>query len=201
MKTKKLLSLLLCGVLLLCSVFPVFARTEIVWEEAVPTWQNYIETITPVGETPYMKLKMTPKGYVFTDCYIPLQYDVAFKDGTTETFRISSQPDVYYDADVGYGDVSYYNYFTVGTDDEELYMVVGLDYDESKKQGLFFIEQIVEVDITVNGTPATGWTSGPILTEICETETDDGNYLTRLLYAFYSLFWETRIFFGTLSDQ
>ncbi len=48
-KTKKLLSLFLCAILTFGMVLPAFADERPAVE---PTWQNTIETVTPVGDGP-----------------------------------------------------------------------------------------------------------------------------------------------------
>ena len=187
------LSLLLCMVIILSALFPASAADE-QQNEPESDWQTDIVSMTHEGEEPFMKLRLTPKGYVFTDCYIPRHYEITFNDGDVVSVTISSQPDAYYDADVVYGDPVFINWFTCSHGEETIKLGAYVYYNERIKQGIFEIVQIV--DGPDDAPDRVGYYT--IIQEPCEVEIEEGNVLTRILYRFYALSWEIRIFFSRL---
>ena len=190
MKPRKIISLLLCGVLLLCAVIPAFAWE---WPEIEPDWDNYVESVTPVGDEPYMKIKLTPKGYVFEDHYLPPRYDVVFKDGSSQSYTISDRSTEYVE---GY---YYASYFDVDTADGPITLYAAVQLRPGTKQGLFVIGQHIEVDLTDDdGKPFKGYVNYAITAEECRTEIDEGSFIVRVLYSVYSLFQKIRNMFAGL---
>ena len=150
-KMKKTISLLLSVLFIFYgAAIPVFADDQ---PAPDPTWQNYIESVTPVGGEPYLKLELTPTGYIFTDYYIPMKYDITFKDGTVQTAQV--QRKVYYDL---YYDGYYIGHcFDVDAGDETLTLFVCIDFDNETGTGLFETGQITgilkEIKMTISVLP------------------------------------------------
>lgn len=180
-KTKKLLSLFLCAILTFGMVLPAFADER---PAVKPTWQNTIETVTPVGDEPFVKLELTPEGYKITECRLPQKYTVAFKDGTSKTVSISGKPDHFIPLYV------YENYFDVETPDGVITLYAAVNFYADIKEARFSVGQYV-LDGTLgdDGRPVAG--SGvyefPILEEKCESDIDEGNFIVRILYRLYTL--------------
>ena len=182
-KTKKLLSLFLCAILTFGMVLPAFADERPAVE---PTWQNTIETVTPVGDEPFVKLQLTPEGYQITECRLPQQYTVAFKDGTSKTVSISGEPDHFIPLYV------YENYFDVETPDGVITLYAAVNFYADSKEARFSVGQyVLDGALGEDGRPVAG--SGvyefPILEEKCESEIDEGNFIVRILYRLYTL-WQ-----------
>ncbi len=182
-KTKKLLSLFLCAILTFGMVLPAFADERPAVE---PTWQNTIETVTPVGDEPTVKLQLTPEGYQITECRLPQQYTVAFKDGTSKTVSISGEPDHFIPLYV------YENYFDVETPDGVITLYAAVNFYADIKEARFSVGQyVLDGTLGEDGQPVAG--SGvyefPILEEKCESEIDEGNFIVRILYRLYTL-WQ-----------
>ena len=160
-KTKKLLSLFLCAILTFGMVLPAFADERPAVE---PTWQNTIETVTPVGDEPFVKLQLTPEGYQITECRLPQQYTVAFKDGTSKTVSISGEPDHFIPLYV------YENYFDVETPDGVITLYAAVNFYADSKEARFSVGQyVLDGALGEDGRPVAG--SGvyefPILEEKC----------------------------------
>ncbi len=186
---KKTLSLILAVILLFaCTTVPVSADDLTAPD---PTWQNYIESVTPVGDEPYVKLELTPAGYIFTDYYIPMEYDIAFKDGTTERVRVPRK--VYYDL---YFDGYYIGHcFDVEAGDETLTLFACIDFYEQTGPAEFELGQIINVPEEYEGETYYYSYYYDISVEPCRTEIDDSSFIARMLYPVYSFFEKIIEFF------
>ena len=186
---KKLMSFLLAAVLLLgCMVIPVFADDR---QSPEPTWQNFIESVTPVGDEPYLKLELTPAGYIFTDYYIPTKYDITFKDGTSERVQILRK--VYYDL---YFDGYYIGHcFDVDAGGETLTLYVCIYFDNESRIALFETGQMLTVPEEYEGEMYDSYYFYKISAVPCKTEIDDSSFIARILYPVYSFFEKIYYFF------
>ncbi len=189
MKTKKLLSLLLCGVLPLFVFLPAFAAGQ---PKPEPTWQNTIESVTPVGDKPFVKLKLSAEGYKITECRLPKQYDVVFKDGTSTSVQITDEPshfvplqtcETYFDVETPDGTVTLYAAVTFNSETKEAYFSVG--------------QYMLDGTLGEDGLPVAG--SGvyefQITGDKCESEFDDANFFVRILYFFYKIYLKVQSWF------
>ena len=184
MKTKTLktiLSFLLCAVVAFGAALPAFAAGQ---TEVKPTWQDTISSVTPVGDGPTVKLELTPEGYKISECSLPQQYTVAFKDGTSKTVSISGEPDQFIPLYV------YENYFDVGTPDGVITLYAAVNFYADIKEARFSVGQyVLDGTLGEDGQPVAG--SGvyefPIMEEKCESEIDEGNFIVRILYRLYTL--------------
>ena len=188
-KTKKLLSLFLCAILTFGMVLPAFADERPAVE---PTWQNTIETVTPVGDEPFVKLELTPEGYKIAECSLPQQYTVAFKDGTSKTVSISGEPDHFIPLYV------YENYFDVETPDGVITLYAAVNFYADIKEARFSVgPYVLDGTLGEDGQPVAG--SGvyefPIMEEKCESEIDEGNFIVRILYRLYTLWLKIKNWF------
>ena len=186
---KKTISVFLAVVMLLAgAVIPVSADDQPISE---PTWQNYIESVTPVGDEPYLKLELTPTGYIFTDYYVPMEYDITFKDGTTERVKIPRK--VYYDI---YFDGYYIGHcFDVDAGGETLTLFVCIDFDRDDETAVFEIGQMVTYHVEYEGEIYDYYYFHEISVEPCRTEKDDSSLIARILYPVYSVFEKIIWFF------
>ena len=189
-KTKKLLSLLLCAVLAFGAVLPAFAAGS---AEVLPTWQNTVETVKPVGDAPFVKIKLTYEGYEITECRLPQQYEIVFKDGTKQNARISAEPSHFAPKAV------YENYFDVKTPEGTitLYARVMFAGDDETEMHFSVGQNILDGSLREDGTPAPGSTvyEFPIIEEKCETEVDKSNFFVRIVYFFYSIYLKVERWF------
>lgn len=192
--TKKLLSVLLCIIMAFGAAIPVFAEEQ---PKAEPTWQDTIESVTPVGDEPYVTLELTPTGYIFTDYAIPREYDVAFNDGTTERFRIPRKQKIDLFSDGYYiGEL-----FDVEAGGETVTLYVCISFDEKTKQSEFEIGQLVTVTVEHEGITYYYTHTYGISVESCRTEIDDSSFLARILYSVYSMFNRILRFFTKANEQ
>ena len=162
-----------------------------------PTWQNVIESITPIGE-PWVTLDLMPNGYIFTNYSIPREYDVALKDGTTQRVRIPRREvqDLFSDGrHIGH-------YFDVETASETitLYAVIYLN-DEKRQQGVFEVGQVVYIPVEYEGKTYDKPYYYLIFSEPCRTEIDDSSFLARVLYPIYAAFQKVILYFEDLRDR
>lgn len=185
MKTtnKKLFSLLLCAVMLLGAVIPVFAANA---PAPGAVWEASIVSVTPVGDQPSVKIGLTPEGYQIRECRLPRQYDVLFKDGTSVSVQIPAEPSHFAPL------VVYENFFDVETPQGPitLYARVMLPAG-SPKEPLFSVGQYyLAGTLGEDGTPVAGSSvyELPIFEEPCAAEIDEGGFFVRVLHFFYSLF-------------
>ena len=190
----KLTAVLLAFVLLAGMTMPAFAAEQAMPE---PTWQNVIESITPIGE-PWVTLDLMPNGYIFTDYSIPRDYDVTLKDGTTQRVRIPRREvqDLFSDGrHIGH-------YFDVETANETitLYAVIYLN-DENRQQGVFEVGQVVFVPVAYEGKTYDKPYYYLLFSAPCRTEIDDSSFLARLLYPIYAAFQKIILFFEDLRDR
>ena len=189
--TKKLLSMLLCAIMAFGAVIPAFAAEQ---PEAEPTWQNTIESVTPVGDEPYVTLELTPKGYIFTDYSIPREYDVAFKDGTSERVRIPRKEvmDLFYDGSyIGH-------FFDVDAGGETITLYACIVFNEETKQSVFEIGQVLIAPVEYEGEIYDGYYYFLISNESCRTEIDDSSIIARILYPIFSVFDRILRFFSEI---
>ena len=187
--TAVLLMLTLCVSLTL----PAFAAEQPIPE---PTWQNVIESITPIGE-PWVTLDLMPNGYIFTDYSIPREYDVALKDGTTQRVRIPRREvqDLFKDGMyVGH-------FFDVETESETITLYALIFFDEENKQSILEIGQVVTAPVEYEGEVYYRNYYYRISVEPCRTEIDDSSFLARLLYPVYAAFQKIILFFEDLRDR
>ena len=189
-QTRMLLSVLLCAVMAIGAVLPAFADEL---PPVEPTWQNTIESVTPVGSEPYVKLKLTPEGYMITECQLPRQYNVVFKDGTSTSVQIASEPSHFAPLHM------YENYVDVETPDGTvtLYARVTLSPAGGKEAKFSVGQFILQGTLGDDGVPVAGSSTHafPIYEEACRTETDEGTVLVRILYFFYSIYLKIQSFF------
>ena len=189
-RTEKILSVLLCAVMAFGAVLPVFASAQ---TGVLPTWQNTVETVTPVGDGPYVKIKLTPEGYKIDECRLPQQYDVVFKDGATTSVRISDEPSHFAPMAV------YENFFDVETPEGTitLYARVTLSSGDAKETAFSVGQYILQGSLGDDGVPVAGSSvyEFPIFEETCESEIDEGNLIVRILYFFYSGFLKIQKWF------
>ena len=125
----KLTAILLILTLFAAVMIPAFAAEQTMPE---PTWQNVIESITPIGE-PWVTLDLMPNGYIFTDYSIPREYDVVLKVGTTQRVRIPRREvqELFYDGNyIGH-------FFDVETESETITLYALIFFDEENKQSIF----------------------------------------------------------------
>ena len=178
---KKLISLLLCLIMAFGAAMPVLAAGQ---SKVEPTWQNSIESVTPVGDEPYLKVKLSAGGYKIAECKLPQTYTVAFKDGTSKTVSISGEADHFIPLYV------YENYFDVETPDGVITLYAAVNFYADIKEARFSVGQyVLDGALGEDGQPVAG--SGvyefPIMEEKCESEIDEGNFIVRILYRLYTL--------------
>ena len=180
---KKLISLLLCSIMAFGAVLPAFAagRTEV-----KPTWQDTIDSVTPVGDEPFVKLELTAEGYKITECRLPQQYDIVFKDGTKKRARIADEPSHFAPLEV------YENYFDVETPEGTvtLYAKVMLPGFGAKEAYFSVGQYMLDGSLGDDGIPVAGSMvyEFPIIEEPCEAEIDEGGFITKILFFLYSLY-------------
>ncbi|MBR4726819.1 MAG: hypothetical protein IK080_02910 [Clostridia bacterium] len=184
-KAKQLLCALLA--LILCAGICLPASAD-EFVEPEPTWQNYIESVTPVGDAPYMKLELTPKGYQFTDVAIPRQYDVVFKDGTTKTYHVSSQPYFFND---GYW---FGSKFDVDCGDDTITLYADLCFYDSDGISIYEIGQYILTPYEEDGETYEISSFLTITEQVVEPEIDNGSLWVQIQYFFYRLYWRIRSF-------
>ncbi len=182
MKTKKLLSLLLCAVMAFGAVVPAFAAEQ---ARVEPTWQNTIESVTPVGDAPSVKIRLTPEGYVIDTCRLPQQYDVVFKNGTSVSAQITGEPS-------HFAPLVYENFFDVETPEGTvtLYARVMFPGVGTKEINFSVGQYVLQGSLDSDGVPVAGSSvyEFPIIEEPCEPEIDEGSFIVRILYFFYSIY-------------
>ena len=185
MKTisKKLLSILLCATMGFGAAIPAFAAAQ---PKVEPTWQNTIDSVTPVGDAPYVKIKLTAEGYKIEECKLPQQYDVVFKDGTTASAQITAEPSHFAPLEI------YENYFDVETPEGTVTLYAGVTISKTNaKEAYFSVGQyVLDGSLGEDGVPVAGSSvyEFPILTETFEADVDEGNLFTRILHFFYSVY-------------
>ena len=178
---KKLISLLLCLIMAFSAAMPVLAAGQF---KAEPTWQNTIESVTPVGDEPYVKVKLSAGGYKIEECRLPQKYTIEFKGGTSKTVSIPGEPDHVIPLYV------YENYFDVETPDGVITLYAAVNFYADIKEARFSVGQyVLDGALGEDGQPVAG--SGvyefPIIEEKCESEIDEGNFIVRILYRLYTL--------------
>ena len=180
--TQKLLSLLLCAVMAFGAVLPAFAAEKTGVE---PTWQETIASVTPVGDGPAVKIKLTPEGYKIAECHLPQKYTVAFKDGTSTTVSISDEPDHFAPG------VIYENFFDVDTPDGTitLYARVRFPNVGTAETNFSVGQYVLQGSLGEDGVPVAGSVAYefPIFEEKCESEIDESNFIVRILYSLYKV--------------
>ena len=185
MKTtsKKLLSILLCATMGFGAVIPAFTAAQ---PEVEPTWQNTIESVTPVDDEPYVKIKLSAEGYKIEECKLPQQYDVVFKDGTSVSAQITAEPSHFAPLEI------YENYFDVETPEGTVTLYTGVTISKTNaKEAYFSVGQyVLDGSSDEDGIPVAGSSvyEFPILTETFEADVDEGNLFTRILHFFYSIY-------------
>lgn len=185
MKTKlrKLLSLLLCAVLLTGAAFPAFAVGQ---SEVRPTWQTTIASVTPVGDGPAVKIKLSYDGYRITACSLPPQYEITFKDGTKTTARIPDTPSHFAPGAI------YENFFDVETPEGRitLYAAVAFTGPDTAETVFSVGQYILDGTLGDDGLPAAGSRvyEFTIAEEPCEPEIEKANLFVRFVYFFYSIY-------------
>ena len=192
-RTKKILAVLLCALMAFGAALPAFADEP---AGAEPTWQNTIASVTPLGDAPYVKLKLTAEGYKITECRLPQEYEVVFKDGTSVKKQITGEPS--HTAPL----ILYETYFDVETAEGTitLYAKVMLAYEGAKEAYFSVGQYVLQGSMREDGTPAAGSEvyEFPILEEPCEAETDEGGFFTRVLYFFYRIYLKAQRWFVSL---
>ena len=189
--TKKLPAVLLCVILTFGAAILAFAAEQ---PEVESTWQNTIESVTPVGDEPYVTLELTPTGYIFTDYAIPREYDVAFQDGTTERVRIPRKQkiDLFYDGNhVG-------DFFDVESGDETITLYACIIFNAETKQSRFELGQALIVPEEYEGDEYEVYYYFLISGESCRTEIDDSSMIARVLYPIFSMFNRILRFFSEI---
>ena len=189
---KKTISVLLAIIMLFAgAVIPVSADDQ---PSPEPTWQDYIESVTPVSDEPYLKLELTPTGYIFTDCYIPMKYDITFKDGRTERVQIPRK--VYYDL---FFDGYYIGHlFDVDAGDETLTLYACIYFDRDNGTCFFELGQMITVPEEYEGETYDYYYFYKISAEQCRAEIDDSSFIARILYPVYAFFENIVLFFEDL---
>lgn len=188
--TKRLLSLLLCAIMAFGAAITASAEGS---PDVEPTWQHAVESVTPVGDEPFVKLKLSPSGYKIVECRIPMQYDVVFKNGTSTSVKLSGEPTHFIPL------YSYEYYFDVETPGGTISMYAGVRFYSDVKEAYFSFGQLVFVQGSLgdDGVPVDGssWAAIPIEEEKCESELDEGNFVVRILYFFYSVYLKIQRWF------
>ena len=181
--TTKLLSILLCAVMAFGAVLPAFAAAQ---PEAEPTWQNTIESVTPVGDEPFVKIRLSAEGYKIEECRLPQQYDVVFKDGTSVSAQITAEPSHFAPLEI------YENFFDVETPEGTVTLYAGITISQTDAEVAYFSvgQYVLQGSVGEDGIPVAGSMAYefPIFVEEFESEVDEGNLFTRILYFFYSVY-------------
>lgn len=191
MKTiNTLISLLLCAALAFGAVLPAFAAKQ---SEVKPTWQNAIESVTPVGDEPFVKLKLSPEGYKITECRLPQTYTVTLKDGTSKNVSISGEPDHFIPLHI------YENFFDVETPEGTitLYAGVTIPYVGAKETVFSVGQYVLDGTLGEDGMPTAGSSvyEFPILEEHCTPETEKAGIIVRILFFFYTGYLKVKSWF------
>ena len=191
-EVKKTISVFLAVIMLFSvAAVPVFADDQ---QSPGPTWQNYIKSVTPVGDEPYVKLELTPTGYIFTDYCVPMQYDITFRNGTVKRVQVPRKVyyDIYYDG--------YYigHFFDVDAGNETLTLYACIDFYQESKTGYFEIGQVLTVPEEYEGEIYDYSYYYNISLEPCRTEIDDSSVIARVLYPFYAVFEKIYYFFADI---
>ena len=186
-KTKALLAVLLCAVLTTAGLIPAFAWE---WPAVEPTWQEYIESVTPVGDEPYAKMKLTPTQYKFAEWAVPMAYDVAMKDGTTQRVEV-------FVGNRHYAEGAFAGYlFDVDVGEETLTLYAEIIFYRDDVQCAFEIGQYVTAQaVDDDGIPFNVYYGVPITHESCKTEIEQSSPIVTVLYRFYRIFEKLRRFF------
>ena len=185
MKTtnKKMISLLLCAILAFGAVIPAFTAAQ---PEAEPTWQNTIESVTPVGDGPYVKVKLSAEGYKIEECRLPQQYDIVFNNGTTAGAQITAEPSHFAPLEI------YENFFDVETPEGTVTLYAGITISQTDAKTAYFSvgQYILQGSVGEDGIPVAGSTvyEFPIFIEEFDAEVDEGSFFTRILHFFYSVY-------------
>ena len=187
---KKLLSLL-CAILVFGAAVPAFAAEETGVE---PTWQNTIESVTPVGDGPAVKIELTPEGYKIAECHLPQKYTVVFKDGTSTTVSISDEPDHFAPL------IIYENFVDVDTPDGTVTMYARVRFPGAGTAETYFSvgQYVLQGSLGEDGVPVAGSVAYefPIFEEKCDSEIDESNSIVRILYFFYSVYLKVQKWFA-----
>ena len=192
---KKTFIVRLSAVLLVLTLFAGMMVPALAAEQTMPepTWQNVIESVTPIGE-PWVTLDLMPNGYIFTDYSIPQEYDVVLKDGTTQRVRIPRREvqELFYDGNyIGH-------FFDVETESETITLYALIFFDEENKQSIFEIGQVVTAPVEYEGEQYDRNYYYRISVEPCRTEIDDSSFLARMLYPIYAAFQKIIWYFEEL---
>ena len=179
---KALTASLLCFVLLSGALIPAGAWE---WPEVTAVWQDYIETVTPVGDAPYVKMQLTYTGYVFTDWSVPAAYDIVMKDGSTQRCTIADKPDLFADGYViGY-------FFDADAGDRTITLCAMIEpASRNAETCVFEVGEYITTPAQGDDGPLEVYSFAPITTEPCDTEVDGGNVPTRIVFWFYNA-WQT----------
>ncbi len=187
---KKLISLLLCLIMAFSAAMPVLAVGQF---KAEPTWQNTVESVTPVGDEPNVKLKLSAEGYKIEECTIPMRYDIVFKDGTSTSVQLSGEPSHFIPL------YAYEYYFDVETPDGVIGMYAGVKFYSDVKEAYFSVGELVfeQGSLGKDGVPVLGssWYEVPIEEEKCDAQIDESNIIVRILYFFYSVYLKVQKWF------
>ena len=76
---------LLAAVLAIAALFPLRAFADDLPCLPCEAWEGDFAAIAPIGDAPWAKVRLTPTGAEITERYFPAQYEVVFKDGSSET--------------------------------------------------------------------------------------------------------------------
>lgn len=187
---RKLLTLLLCVIMAFGAVLPVFADEL---PEVEPTRQSAIESVTPVGDEPNVKLKLSAEGYKIEECTIPMRYDIVFKDGTSTSVQLSGEPSHFIPL------YAYEYYFDVETPDGVISMYAGVKFYSDVKEAYFSVGELVfeQGSLGKDGVPVLGssWYEVPIEEEKCDAQIDESNIIVRIMYFFYSVYLKVQKWF------
>ena len=186
MKTtnKKLISLLLCAVVALGMLVTAFA-------DDMPDGENVqyhsIQSVAPVDDAPYAKVRLTATGYEFTDWHVPTDYKLTLVDGSSLT--VSAK--VIGNIGAWEPDIKTYP-LIVGSDlkaennGEVYYLYATLNYQEDLGFCQFRVGELAMTELDETGSVFFVPVS-TLLIERCETEVDKGSVFTRIAYWFYGI--------------
>ena len=190
-KYKKTLAALLVAVLTVTALFPLRASAA-----SLPCqeWEGDFETIDPVGDAPWAKVRLTPSGAEFTEWYLPERYEVVFKDGSR---RIVSAENCEERA-------------VEGVEGREPMVGFSFDAEINGETFTFFAEmwyyeraQQCTFEVGHEGTAV--YEDGQMKSfrhcvsrDVCDTAVDKGNVFNYLAHKMYYLFWEIIYFFMNL---
>ena len=190
-RRKALFSALLAAVLTVCALFPLRSFAANLPCEA---WEGNFEAIIPLGEAPWAKVRLTPKGTEFTEWYIPEYYEVVFKDGSSIIVSSENRKERSVDGVEGRDPMVGFA-FDAQINGETFTFITKIQYYERAQQCVFEAgHEGAAIDENGQTRAFTHYVGGGE----CDTTVDKGNAFNYIAHKMDRLFWDIRSFFVDL---